>query len=186
MLVPQAIHATIPQFGPVFRTFLPFCQQRFAPVFMCCLGRANSALSLCWRRQLCYFPCLACYGSPCHARAPAPTRTGWLQADRVKTAPTLFGYRKDKTRSLTTCSDWMLLPEGHRLLFWQLTTKKELHTSPSPSGPGLQSALWLLIFHAVFQQAFQARRKLTCFTTGLKNNAGKTMQKLWWKILLIS
>lgn len=123
MLVPQAIHATIPQFGPVFRTLLQFCQQRFAPVFMCCLGRANSALSLCWRRQLCYFPCLACYGSPCHARAPAPTRTGWLQADRVKTAPTLFGYCKDETRSLTTCSDWMLLPKGHWLLFWRLTTK---------------------------------------------------------------
>lgn len=55
---------------------------------------------------------------------------------------------------------------------------QELHTSPSPPGPGLQSALWLLIFHTVFQQAFQARRKLMCFTTGLKNNAGKTMQEL--------
>lgn len=78
MLVPQAIHATIPQFGPAFRTLLHFCRQRFAPVFMCYLGIANSALSLCWRRQLCYFPCLACSGTPCHARAPAPARTGWL------------------------------------------------------------------------------------------------------------
>lgn len=38
MLAPQAIHATIPQFGPAFRTLLQFCQQRFAPVLCAVLS----------------------------------------------------------------------------------------------------------------------------------------------------